>query len=71
MSTDNTMDEAKRMAFSLTQVILKLRNENRQQRVNHMDALKKLASIFKPETHPPPPHQKQFLLFPETRAKKE
>ena len=44
------MDEAKRMEFILTQAIMKLKNENRQQPGRHMDALQKLASIFKQAT---------------------
>ena len=41
------VDKSKRMAFRLTQAIIKLKNENRQQQGSHMDALQKLASIFK------------------------
>ena len=41
---------SKRMAFSLTQAIMKLQNENRHQPGCHMDALQKLTSTFKQAT---------------------
>ena len=46
----NPMDEAKRVAFSLTQAIMKLQHENRQQQGCHMESLQNLASIFKQAT---------------------